>query len=500
MKELRKVVEGLDYKLVKGNLDVNVEGVHIHSAQIRRNYAFIAVKGERYDGLNFVSEALRNGASCVIVEEGRGVGVSEDTTVVEVRNLRDNVPSLFINFEGDNISSDVLVCGVTGTNGKTTVAFLIHRIWEEAGIKSILISSIGTYIMEERYKAGLTTPDVPDLFYSIKEGKNRGCRNVIMEVTSIGLDKRRCDWLHFNVGIFTNISRDHLDYHNTMDEYVKAKARFFKEILSHSNKEDKFAVINVDDPCFRCMLPEGDVEVVKYSLKSPFADVWCERYHYSEKGIEFEISAVGKRLRGRTSLKGTYNVYNILSAISFAVKMNIDERVILRGIESFQGVPGRLEEIKSQKGSIYIDYAHTPEALEKVLKALRLITPGRLITVFGCGGDRDKGKRPEMGKIASSLSDVVILTSDNPRSEDPTTIINDILTGVKGKEFDGDTGYLVEVNRRDAIRKGIEVMSEGDTLLIAGKGHEDYQVIGEKVIPFSDRDEVYRVLKDVEGE
>lgn len=500
MRSLKEILRGLDYKLVRGDLNLKVEGIHTHSAKIRKNYAFVALRGEKFDGLKFLSDALKNGAVCVIVEEGRGSDVSEEITVVEVAELRRNLPSLFINLEGGNISSDLLLCGITGTNGKTTVAFLIHHIWKWMGIKSLLISSVGTYIMDAKHETSLTTPDVPDLFYSIKEGKEKGCANVVMEVTSIGIDRRRCDWLQFDAGIFTNISRDHLDYHRTMENYVEAKSRFFRDILPRSEKKEKFAVLNLDDPYFERMLPDKGVDVVKYSLKSPFADVWCERYHYGEEGIEFDIRAFGRKFTGFTPLKGVHNLYNILSAVSFLMRMGVKEEAIVNGLKSFEGAPGRLEEIRSRKGTIYIDYAHTPDALEKVLKALRLITRGRLIVVFGCGGDRDKGKRPEMGRIASLLSDVVIITSDNPRSEDPHAIIDDILKGVKCKEFNGERGYIVEVDRGKAIRKGIEIMNEGDVLLVAGKGHENYQIVGEKVIPFNDREEVKKVLKDVVGE
>jgi UDP-N-acetylmuramyl-tripeptide synthetase len=495
-KKIEELLNGLEYSLIRGSPTTEISGIATHSETVKKGDAFLALKGERTHGAKYINSAIRNGAVAVLCEDP--VEATEDVTFVRVKNLKDNLLGLLMKFYG-NPSEEVHVAGITGTNGKTTTAFLIHNINTECGYKSILVSSVEVSINGEKQPALLTTPDTADLFRIFSQGKEKGCKNAVMEVTSIGLEKKRCDWVNFDIGIFTNITRDHLDFHKTFEDYRKAKVRFFKELLPSSKKRKKVAILNRDDPFWKEFIPEKGVEVITFSISDSSADVYAEKRLFSEDGIVADVKTPEGSLRIKSRLIGEHNLYNILSAISYGISRRLPQHSIVKGIEGLKGVPGRLEKVEIPKGSVFVDYAHTPDALLRVLKALKTITKERLIVLFGCGGDRDKGKRPEMGKVACSFADMLFITSDNPRTEDPLKIIEDIMIGVEEakREFRKEVICIVEPDRRKAIKMAVSSLREGDVLLIAGKGHERYQILKDRVIPFVDTEEVKKALEEM---
>lgn len=495
-KKIADLLDGFEYALIRGSLNVEISGIATHSEMVRKGDVFLALKGENTHGAKFITSAINRGAVAVFCEEV--VEPAGEVTFVKVKNLKDNLLSLLMKFYG-NPSEDLLVTGITGTNGKTTTAFLIHNINAQCGDKGVLISSVEVSIGGEKQSALLTTPDMADLFRIFSEGKEKGCKNVVMEVTSIGLEKRRCDWVNFDAGIFTNITRDHLDFHRTFEAYKNAKVRFFKELLQWSKKKRKVAILNRDDPLWKDFIPGEGVETFTFSLSDPSADVWAEKKSFSESGITAEIKTPDRTLKVKSRFIGEHNLSNILCAVTYGISMKLPVTSILKGIETMKLVPGRLEKVDVPVGSVFVDYAHTPDALLRVLKALKEITKGRLIVLFGCGGDRDRGKRPEMGKVACSFGDMVFVTSDNPRTEEPLKIIEDIMRGVEEakRELKKDVICVVEPDRRKAIRMAVSSLREGDILLIAGKGHERYQILKDRMIPFVDAEEVKKAVEEM---
>ena len=497
-RKIAEILMGLEYSLIRGSLNIEISGIATHSEMVRKGDVFIALRGERTHGAKFINSAIKRGAVAVFCEDP--IEPEAEITFVKVKNLRDNLLPILLKFYG-NPSEDLHVSGITGTNGKTTTAFLIHNINTHCGNKSVLVSSVEVSIGDEKQPALLTTPDMADLFRIFSEGIEKGCKNVVMEVTSIGLEKRRCDWVNFDTGIFTNITRDHLDFHKTFEAYKNAKVRFFKELLPSSKKKRKIAILNRDDPFWKDFIPGDETETFTFSISNPSADVWVEKKSFSENGITAEIKTPDGTLKIKSKLIGEHNLSNILCAVTYGISMKLPTASIVYGIESLNGVPGRLEKVDVPKGAVFVDYAHTPDALLRVLKALKEITKGRLQVLFGCGGDRDKGKRPEMGKIACSFADVVFVTSDNPRTEDPLKIIEDIMRGVEEakRELKKEVLCVVEPDRAKAIRMAVSSLKEGDVLLIAGKGHERYQILKDRIIPFVDAEEVKKAVKEMEA-
>ncbi len=499
IKKIKEILDGFEYSVISGSLQVEISGIATHSDMVNKGDVFIALKGERTHGKRYINSALNNGAVAIFCEEEIEVPTG-GFPVIKVKNLKDSLISLLMKFY-DNPSEDLHVTGITGTNGKTTTAFLIHNINTHSQNKSILISSVEVSINGDKLPSLLTTPDMADLFRIFFRGRKIGCKNAVMEVTSIGLDRKRCDWMNFDVGIFTNITRDHLDYHKTFEEYKKAKMRFFKELLPSSKKPKKTAILNMDDPFWKEFLPGEGVEVITFSLFNPSADIYAEKKILSENGIKTEVKTPDGSFKIKSPLIGEHNLYNILSAVAYGVISGFSEESIVKGIENLKVVRGRLERVEVPKGSVFVDYAHTPDALFRVLKALRNITKGRLMVLFGCGGDRDRGKRPEMGKIAYSLGDVLFITSDNPRTEDPLKIIEDIMKGIDEAKRDTsrEVSCIVEPDRGKAIRMAVSTLKEGDVLVIAGKGHERSQIVGDRSIPFDDVEEVKKAVREIWG-
>jgi UDP-N-acetylmuramoyl-L-alanyl-D-glutamate--2,6-diaminopimelate ligase len=386
--------------------------------------------------------------------------------------------------------------GVTGTSGKTTTTYVLASIFEAAGLPAGIIGTIGTFSRSQKLAAGLTTPESVDIESALAAMESEGVRSVAAEVSSIGIAEGRVDWLNFRAAIFTNFGRDHLDYHRTSEEYFAAKLRLFSEILPRSKRSDAFAVVNASDPYGRRILEATSVRKFTFGSDNS-SDAFAESIDADLSGIRARVSVLGKRIDIESPMVGEFNLMNILAASTAGVAMGIDAQAVAEGVRRCPGAPGRMEAVAAKAGvSVIVDYAHKPDALEAVLSALHRLAPGRLICVFGCGGDRDRGKRPIMGGIAARLADLTIITSDNPRSEDPIEIIREIERGAieagartvrAGAAIPDTRVFIVEPDRRAAIYRALSIAQPGDAVVIAGKGHEDYQIVGSRIAAFDDR-------------
>jgi UDP-N-acetylmuramyl-tripeptide synthetase len=390
-------------------------------------------------------------------------------------------------------SKKLKLIGITGTNGKTTTSYFCESIFKEAGYKTGVVGTLCTKIGEKVVKNFLTTPESYDLQEILSIMVKENIEYVIMEVSSHALSLERVKGCEFRVGIFTNLTQDHLDFHKNFEEYKNAKLKLFTEYANLS-KEFK-GVINVDDENGRFFTNKMEKKYFTYGIKNK-ADITGENLKFVPEGTEFFLKTPKNKIYLKLKLKGIFNLYNALAASGAAVAENIEIDIIKKGLEKLEYVPGRLEEIKGENFSVFVDYAHTPDGLYNILLALREISKGKIILVFGCGGDRDRKKRPIMGEIAAKLSDYFIITSDNPRSEDPEKIIKEIEEGVKNVK--GNFGYEIEIDRETAIRKALKIAKKNDTVIIAGKGHEDYQIFKDRIIHFDDREVVKKVLKEIE--
>ncbi len=474
--------------------DPEIGSVHCMSTDVVPGGLFIAVPGLTADGHDYIDDALAKGASAVVVQKP----VSRDITVVEVKDTRKALAELSAKFYGYP-STSMTVIGLTGTNGKTTTSFLIESILEKAGFRTGVIGTVNYRHSNKIFDNPMTTPESLDLQRILHEMATSGVTHVVLEVSSHAIDLGRVDSCWFDVCLFTNLTQDHLDYHENMSSYWACKKRLFTDHLSNSPKADTaIAVINCNNDRGQELLKTLSVKCLSVGFSDDYT-IRAERIENSLSGISCTISIPEADINIRSSLVGTFNIENILCAAGAGHALGISPEIIKKGLESFQSVPGRLERI-SDSGNrfIFVDYAHTPDALENVMSTLKTVSDGKMISVFGCGGDRDSTKRPLMGKIAGKYSDLTVITSDNPRTEDPLKIIRQILDGtqqVSAHEYDkkelennfNNKGYVVEPDRRKAIQLGISMSSPGDTVLIAGKGHETYQIIGEKTIPFDDR-------------
>lgn len=464
---------------IAGSDQLTVSGVVAHAANVTANSCFVAIRGLSNDGHCFVDEAVRNGASVVVSEES--VRVPSHVTNVIVRNSRDALARLAAHYYGEPTRFMRLI-GITGTNGKTTISYLIESILKSAQAEVGVVGTINYRYKKTVEKMEHTTPGADFLQKLFAQMRQEGVQDVVMEVSSHSLAQDRIIACHFDGAIFTNLTQDHLDFHSDMTDYYNAKARLFRQCLVVSEKKNPWAVINMDDAYGSRLSREVSLPCYRYSVASRDCEIYASELTLSINGIEMTVHTPKGLISIRSPLKGLFNVSNILAALSAAVAMGLEPMQIQAGIARLESVPGRLQEVAAgREFSVLVDYAHTPDALKNVLMTLRPLTQGRLITVFGCGGDRDRKKRPLMGREAQMLSDVVIVTSDNPRSEEPMAIIKDIMSGLTT-----DTNVNVVVKRREAISMAIAMAKAGDVILIAGKGHEDYQIIGKKRHRFDD--------------
>jgi UDP-N-acetylmuramoyl-L-alanyl-D-glutamate--2,6-diaminopimelate ligase len=456
-----------------------VTGIAYDSRAVAPGQVFVALKGQHADGTSFARQALERGAAAIVSEQPAPDGVHVPWAIVEDARLA--LAVLAAAFYRDP-SREMRVIGITGTNGKTTTAYLVASIFDAAGIRCGLLGTVGYRIGDEVREATRTTPEAPDVQALLREMVDRACGACAMEVSSHALSLRRADGIAFAAAIFTNLTRDHLDFHADMDDYFRAKRRLFEMLPREAP-----SLINLDDPRGIALLEAGG-RPVTYAI-SRAADVTPGPLSFSLNGLSFDVRTPGGTVHVSSKLVGRPNVYNILAAVSAAIALELPIDAIERGLARLDGVPGRFQVVSESKDevTVVVDYAHTDDALRNLLETARPLAPGRLITVFGCGGDRDRTKRPLMGAVAGRLSDLIVITSDNPRSEDPNRIIEEVQRGLTpDTRKDSAQRLLTIVDRRDAIAQAIALAAPGDVVLVAGKGHEKYQVIGERTLPFDD--------------
>ena len=480
---LKSLLKGLDYEVIKGNEESKVQNIRYDNRKIEQGDAFVCVKGFKVDGHSFIGDAIKKGAKTLIVQED--VSVQEDITIIKVRDTRKALAIMSSNYFG-NPKDKLKIIGITGTNGKTTSAFIIKSILEKAGFMTGLIGTIANYIGNKKVDAVRTTPESYELHELFKNMVDAGVEYCVMEVSSHSLELDRVYGVQFEEGIFTNLTRDHLDFHKTFENYYNAKFKLF-ERSNHS-------IINLDDPYGANIVKDIEerglkTKVSTFSIEKE-SDFKAFEIKSHSNGSEFKVNLESVE-EFYINIPGEYNIYNSLGCIICAHNLNIPMDKIKEGLSDVV-IPGRCELVAKEKNlpySIIIDYAHTPDGLENILSTVKAFTKNRIISVFGCGGDRDKVKRPQMGKIGCELSDIAIITSDNPRSEEPMDIINDI---VKPLNYDN---FVIEVNRKEAIRKAMNMALEGDVIVIAGKGHETYQILKDETIHFDEREVVYDILE-----
>jgi UDP-N-acetylmuramoyl-L-alanyl-D-glutamate--2,6-diaminopimelate ligase len=488
---MRVLTEALPAHRVVGDLPADVSGVTADSRHVAPGDCFVAVPGFRADGRRFVPAAVDRGAT-VVVTEGEPLARLAIPQVI-VPSTRAALAALADAYHGHPSRRLVLV-GITGTNGKTTTSYLVEALLRARGLATGVLGTIQYVVGGETRAASQTTPEAPELQAMLAEMVARGVGGVAMEVSSHALALSRVDGVAFDVGVFTNLTQDHLDFHGTLDEYRRAKRRLF-ELLARSGKRPRTAVINADDPSGRAMVEGLDVDVLTYG-RAAGAGVRASRATSALDGIDMRVETPRGPVRVTSPLIGEHNVSNLLAAVATGLALDMAPAAIAAALTRVSGVPGRFEQVRAgQPFLVVVDYAHTPDALERVLETARKLTAGRLGVVFGCGGDRDRGKRPLMGAIAARLADRVWVTSDNPRSERPEAIIDEVVAGIARVTTDR-TRWVTDPDRRRAVAAALAWAKPGDTVLIAGKGHETYQIIGTEAQPFDDRAVAREILQE----
>jgi len=488
---LNKLKKELNIVKTSGNLDTSISGISYDSRKVSAGDLFISIKGLKTDGHLYVKEALKNGARAFLVEKWQE-DVKEFPQIV-VNNSRVALAKLSNEFYG-NPSSDIRLIGVTGTNGKTTTTFLIESILNQSDNKTGLIGTIEYRIGEDRITGERTTPESLDLCRILRLMINRGAKYCVMEVSSHALDLHRVGFFNFYGVIFTNLSHEHLDYHHNIENYFKAKSKLF---TGENDINAEVAVINIDDKWGVKLSESIKLRQIRYSLKEK-TDIYAKDIVLSLNGTQFlAVTPIGN-FRIKTGLIGEFNIYNILAAIGIAIRMGVDIVDIKRGIEIIKNIPGRYEKIEEgQPFYVIVDYAHTPASIESLIRSVKKLSKGKIISLFGCGGDRDKAKRPIMGTISGQLSDYVIITSDNPRSEKKGNIAAQIEKGLLKTK--SKNSYIIELDRKKAIEIALRTASIGDIVLIMGKGHEIYQQFSNYSTEFDDRKISRQLLKEIKS-
>jgi UDP-N-acetylmuramoyl-L-alanyl-D-glutamate--2,6-diaminopimelate ligase len=474
---LREVTVDISRAMIAGSADTEIKALAYDSRRVKPGTAFVCIRGTHQDGHSYVDKAIAAGAAAIIAEVAPPL--NHEIPWVHVPDTRIALATLAATLVG-NPAQSLSVSGVTGTNGKSTIAFLLHYLMNKAQVRSGLLGTMFYDLGGNQVPATHTTPESLEIQQLLATMVTNGCRGLAMEVSSHALHQKRSHGIKFKTGIFTNLTQDHLDYHGTMEDYFAAKCLLFAHIAEQGSGQ---MIINGDDAYGRKLIQKvaSTGRVTRYGM-GVNNDLRALNIRYDATGTQFELEAKGRQFLVKTPLIGAFNVYNTLALLGAAEGMGLNFREAITHMRTAPQVPGRLERIQEDgKYSVFVDYAHTPDALVNVLQALRASKPRRIITVFGCGGDRDRTKRPFMAKAAENGSDICILTSDNPRSEDPEAIMADAKKGFSSR------GALEIVDRREAIRAAIENAAEGDIILIAGKGHEDYQEINGVKHPFDDK-------------
>ena len=473
---------------INGNGTAEIDGLAYSSKLVEPGFLFAALKGEKTDGYDFVEEAIGRGAGVILSSRPKPQNVK--AAWVQVADPREALALAAANFYG-HPSMRMKVVGVTGTKGKTTLTYLLESIIKKAGFQPAVIGTVNYRWQDTLVSADRTTPEAPDLQRMMSEMLERGVSHCLVEVSSHALDLKRVWGIHFDIAVFTNLSPEHLDYHSSMEDYFAAKKKLF-----FLNAKKRTAVVNFDDPWGKRLMSELPLKTVSFGLE-PAAIVRGHEYKLSETGIKALIDYPGGQIKICSPLMGKHNFYNILAGTAAGLALNIPVAAIKDGISSLRGIPGRMEKVETSLGiQVFVDYAHTDQALRSLLETVRELKPQRVLLVFGAGGDRDKTKRARMGEVAASLADVTFLTSDNPRSEDPEAIIADI---EKGFVLKGAKNYQRVPDRREAIVRALASARKGDYVLIAGKGHEKCQVIKDQRIPFDDAEIALSLLKAMES-
>jgi UDP-N-acetylmuramoyl-L-alanyl-D-glutamate--2,6-diaminopimelate ligase len=495
VKTLQQLLQGIDTLSVSGDTRTPVTGVRYDSRSVQPGDLFVCIKGYAADGHDFIDDAVKRGAQTLVLE--RDIEVSAPVVKVVLRNTRQALGKLACNFF-DDPSSRLFLVGITGTNGKTTTTFLARAVLSQVVQKVGLIGTIANMIGDESFVADRTTPEAVDVIEFLNQMLLQGAGAAVMEVSSHAVSLDRLSGLKFDCGVFTNLTREHLDFHGTLENYLDAKGRFFSRLDAKSNRLP-LAAINIDDTSGAkiAQYVPASIPLVTYGMTEE-ADVQGSNVALSAKGTSFLISYQGHSYPVNLKLCGAFNVYNSLAAFCVGLAYDMEPSEIILGLESVASVPGRFEAVDvGQDFLVIVDYAHTPDGLLNVLQLACALVKSRLILVFGCGGDRDRTKRPVMGEIALQYSDYTILTSDNPRTEEPIEIINEIENGLLHAGGTYGVDYEVDSDRRDAIHRAIKMAGTGDVVLICGKGHETYQIIGTTKHDFDDRKIAREVLEEV---
>jgi UDP-N-acetylmuramoyl-L-alanyl-D-glutamate--2,6-diaminopimelate ligase len=466
--------------------NLEIKGITCNSKDVKKGFAFVAIKGNRQDGSRFIKEAIARGAGVVVVQDKiPRLDISQKIKFLTVNNCRQflaKTANKFYGFPSDKIK----VVGITGTNGKTTIAYLIEALAKESGLACGVIGTITHRFGGKKIIAKNTTPGAAELQSLLAQMQARQIKYCAMEVSSHALDQQRVAGINFSRAIFTNLTQDHLDYHKNLESYFLAKAKLFRYLPARS-----VAIINNDDRYSYRLKGLTKARILTYGINQK-STVEARDIDFGIHSTKFALVAPKINIKIQTNLVGRYNIYNILAAISWGISENLRIQDIKSAIEKFKNVPGRLQRIGCKKGfSVFVDYAHTPDALFNVISALRQLVKGKIIVIFGCGGERDKLKRPKMGRVVSQLADYAIITSDNPRSECPDEIIKDIQKGI------AKNNYCLVPERSSAIRRGLSLAKKGDCVLIAGKGHENYQIFKNKIEYFNDRKVAQKCLESM---
>ena len=486
--QLKTLLAAIPVREIIGPVNRAVESIAYDSRRVQRDGLFVALRGEKSDGHDFVDQAIEKGAAVIVTERAEKSSRATCVVVENTRRAMADLSARFYNFPARKLK----LAAVTGTNGKTTTTFLIKHICEKAGLRCGLLGTVRYEIAERVLPAARTTPESLDLEELLSQIANAGCRAAALEVSSHALAQERTRGIEWDVAVFTNLTQDHLDYHRTMENYFEAKAKLFEQLPQQQKKKKPVAIINIDDRFGRQLIERINkkVSVVTFGMGLN-ADFRASNYRIEVGGTSYQLDACGKSYLVRVPLIGRFNVANSMAALAAAKALGIGLREAVLSLAKSPQVPGRLEIVPAKRQfKVFIDYAHTPDALLNALKTLRELEPRRLIVVFGCGGNRDREKRPLMGQVADQNADYAIVTSDNPRKEDPDKIIAEIEKGFRGNHFEKIT------DRAQAISRAIEIAQPRDVVLIAGKGHENYQEFVDHTVPFEDIQVARRAVED----
>lgn len=491
-RDLQELLRALPLARIEGERQVMVRGLAYHTAHVKPGFLFFCLEGTKRDGHDFIPQAIEAGAVAIVLEKDRDFRGAVKVVVPSVRNALSIISQHFF----DSPAARLRLIGVTGTNGKTTTTHLIEALLDGQGLKTGMLGTIKYLVDGEIFPALATTPEASDLQRILHLMVKRGVQYGVMEVSSHALELGRVSGCDFDIAVLTNITGDHLDFHKNFERYLAAKGKLFAQLGGSffKNSRPRFAVLNRDDPHFDYFLRQSTVQVLSYGIDKP-ADINARDIKVSSSGISYLLQTPWGSESFSLKMAGKFSIYNALAATAVALLEKIPLPLIKEVLEKIPGVQGRFEKVDlGQAFTVIVDYAHTPDGLENILQSARDFVEGKIITIFGCGGERDRSKRPVMGSIAARYSDYSILTSDNPRGEDPWQIIKEVEVGLREVKGPG-TGYTVQPERYEAIKLGIELARPGDIVIIAGKGHENYQVFGDFTVPFNDREVAEEIIK-----